>query len=230
MPRRRYVRSNLESSVRRHSSLSSSIGAGIIFCGHFVPEGPQDVAQHCFSNIRTGLNGTDGCDTPIPHTGCGVFSQMGKEVVEPGGLTPIIQAACAALVLGAPVVSSGCMQMGSSYLLAACTIRPHHHPCQNAGTGKPKREKNKHRQSPYERRSARFFARAASTHGAGIHRGIRFGTDHRGALVFRICLAHLRWLDFGYGDGPHDANGRARPGRLIADLKLVGVSNPYQFD
>ena len=107
------VRGNLESSVRRYSSLSGSIAAGIIFCGHFVPEGPQDVAQHRFSNIRTGLNGTDGCDTRIPHTGCGVFSQMGKEVVEPGGLTPIIQAACAALVLGAPVVGSGSMEMGS---------------------------------------------------------------------------------------------------------------------
>src|SRR4029077_6431667 len=114
MPQRRYVRSNLESSVRRHSSLSSRIAAGIIFCGRFVPEGPQDVAQHRFSNIRTGLNGTDGCDTRIPHTGCGVFSQMGKEVVEPGGLTLSIQAACAALVLGAPVVGSGSMEMGSS--------------------------------------------------------------------------------------------------------------------
>jgi hypothetical protein len=38
---------------------------------------------------------------------------MGKEVVEPGGLTPSIQAACAALVLGAPVVGSGSMEMGS---------------------------------------------------------------------------------------------------------------------
>jgi hypothetical protein len=105
---------NLESSVRRHSSLSDSVAAGIIFCGPFVPEGPLDVAPHRFSNIRTGLNGTDGCDARIPHTGCGVFSQMGKEVVEPGGLTPIIQAACAALVLEAPVVGSGCMEMGSS--------------------------------------------------------------------------------------------------------------------
>ena len=108
------VRGNLESSARRYSPLSGSIAAGIIFCGHFGPEGPQDVAQHRFSNIRTGLNGTDRCDTRIPHTGCGVFSQMGKEVVEPGGLTPSIQAACAALVLGAPVVGSGSMDMGSS--------------------------------------------------------------------------------------------------------------------
>jgi hypothetical protein len=107
------VRGNLESSARRYSPLSGSIAAGIIFCGHFGPEGPQDVAQHRFSNIRTGLNGTDRCDTRIPHTGCGVFSQMGKEVVEPGGLTPSIQAACAALVLGVPVVGSGSMEMGS---------------------------------------------------------------------------------------------------------------------
>lgn len=107
------VRSNLESSVRRQPSLSSRIAAGIIFCGHFVPEGPQDIAQHCFSNVRTGLNGAGGCDPHIPHPGCGVFRQMGKEVVEPGGLTPIIQAACATLVLGAPVVGSGCMEMGS---------------------------------------------------------------------------------------------------------------------
>lgn len=105
---------NLESSVRRYSSLSGSIVAGIIFCGRFVPEGQQDVAQHRFSNIRTRLNGTDGRNTRVPHTGGGVFSQMGKEVVEPGGLTPIIQAACAALVLGAPVVGSCGMEMGSS--------------------------------------------------------------------------------------------------------------------
>jgi hypothetical protein len=115
-------------------------------------------------------------------------------------------------------------------LLAARIVSPHHHPCQNAGAGEPKREKNKHRQLPHARSSARSFARAGGTLGPGVHSGIRFGTDHPGALVFRICLAHFRRLDFGYRDGPHDANGRARPGRLIADLKLVGVSNLYQFD
>ena len=45
--------------------------------------------------------------TRIPHPGGRVFCEMGKEVVDPVGLTSIVQAACAALVLGAPIVGSG---------------------------------------------------------------------------------------------------------------------------
>ena len=196
-----------------------------------MPEGPQDVAQHRFSNLRTGLNGTADVSTRIPHTGGGVFCQMGKEVVEPGGLTPIIQAACAALVLVAPVVGSGCMEMrfpaSCSPRVLSALITTH---AKMPAPGSPNERKISTANCPMREvplvpspgRTAlslpAFTAASAS------------GLTIRALWFFASALLTSAGVDFGYRDGPHDANGWARSGRLIADLKLVGVSNLYQFD
>jgi hypothetical protein len=113
-------------------------------------------------------------------------------------------------------------------LLAARIVSPHHHRCQNAGAGEPKREKNKHPPIAPCAKFRSFFAGLAAL-GPGVHSGIRFDGPS-GRFVFRSLPCSLPPAGLRI---PGRATRRervvaARP--LIADLKLVGVSNLYQFD
>jgi hypothetical protein len=196
-----------------------------------VPHCEHDVAQHRFSGVRTWPHGLCGRECRIPYTGCRVFCEVGKDGVEPVGLTLVVQVTSAALVNIAPIVGAAQTEMTSRKLLTAHIISIHNHPRQNAGRRKPKREKKQQGPLHHAHRCDHLFVRAASTLFVGRHTRVRFGTDQSHALVFHICTA-LQWprCNFGYRDGPHDANAGPRSNRLIVNRRFVGSSNPYLYN
>jgi hypothetical protein len=71
-----------------------------------------------------------------------------------------------------------------------------------------------------------FLTRLEGTLGLSRRFNVSFGADQLHALVFRGYSSPRRfWWNFGYREGPHDANGGPRSKRLFVNFRHVRISN-----
>jgi hypothetical protein len=111
------------------------------------------------------------------------LSPVGKEVVDPVGLTLIVQTIYEAFVVVTQIARSLVREMISEQLFTARDVSFYDQPSENAKSGKPKREKEKRLEWRYARRFGGSLTRLDST--CVVRRpSLRFGTDQPLGFVF----------------------------------------------
>ena len=110
----------------------------------------HDLTQRRLNRLRTWLCFSGRYEHRISL--CQILSPVGKEVVDPVGLTLIVQTIYEAFVVVTQIARSLEREMISEQLFTARGVSFYDQPSENAKSGKPKREKEKHHEWRYARR------------------------------------------------------------------------------